>query len=410
MDERADSLAPKEPVLEQIAKEAAEPALFPPIVLRLYREGRALKARRELLRHARSERNERQAERQRARAADLYLWREAVNSPPKMYTLNGIGTRLLGRYQPTQEGVYIATLWLTFLFLPIWPLRAYLVLPAPDGGWRFFGRTPIPPGGVRARKISGPVVTLLAALLAWTLYWSATHVDLYVYNGFDRPVRVEVADQEHVVPAWGTVLVENLPEETTRLSAEFDGHSGLLEESEVDLSGHARETVVYNVAGRGVLRIEYVTYGDDDTPVDTPVQGEFLGAGPVLFAERVDYPFEQPPDSIWDSSDDPVTRSVLLSVGARAAAIEVVSTLVELGRLEQALAVAHAELLANPADAQLISFTATVLLANDFDAQLELVRDALERSPDEVELHRLYQELSPREGRDTAGARGNSLD
>lgn len=405
-DERADSLTPEEPILQKVAREAGEPALFPPLVLRLHREGRALKARKELIRHARSERNERLAQLQRARAADLYLWREALDSPPTMYSLNGIGTRLLGRYQPTQEGLCISTLWFTIVFLPVWPLRAYLVLPAPKGGWRFFARTPIPPNGARARKITGTVTTLLAALLAWTLYWSATHVDLYVYNGFDRPVWVEVDDQEHVVPAWGTVLVENLPGKITRLSAEFDGHPGPLEESEVDLSGHARETVVYNVAGRGVLRIESVTFGDEDAPV----QGEFLRADPVLFEERVDYPFEEPPDSIWTSSDDPVTRSVLYSVGAGAAAIDVVSTLVELGRPEQALTVARAELLANPTDAQLILFAATVLLANDFDAQLELVRDALERSPDEVELHRLYQELSPRDGRDTVRARGASLD
>ena len=246
-DERAHSLTPEEPILQNVAREAGEPALFPPMVLRLHREGRALKARKELLRHARSERNERLAERQRAQAADLYLWREAVTSPPRMYTLNGIGTRLLGRYQPTQEGLCIATLWFTLVFLPIWPIRGYLVLPAPDGGWRFFGRTPIPPNGVRARKFSGTVAMLLVASLSWTLYWSATHVDLYVYNGFDRPVRVEVADQERIVPAWGMVVVEDLREGVTRLSAKFEGDPGPLEELEVDLSGHARETVVYNV-------------------------------------------------------------------------------------------------------------------------------------------------------------------
>ena len=405
-DKRADSLTPEEPVLQHVAREAGEPGLFPPMVLRLHREGRALKARKELLRHARSERNQRLAERQRTQANDLYLWREALTSPPTMLLVNGIGTRLLGRYQPIQEGVHIATLWFTLLFLPIWPLRAYLVLPLPSGGWHFLARTPVPPTGARARKISGTMITLLVASLAGFLYWSATHVDLYVYNGFDRPVRVEVADQQRIVPAWGMELVEDLRGRVTWLSAKFEGDPGPLEEFEVDLSGHARETVIYNVAGRGVLGIDSVTYGDGDAPV----KGDLLDAGPVLFEERVDYPFEEPPDSISTYSDDPVIRSVLYPAGAGAAAIEVVSTLLDLGRAEQALTVARAELLANPADAQLVRLAATALLADDLDAQLQLVHDALERSPEEVELRLLFQELSTRDGGDTVLARGASPD
>lgn len=44
--------------------------------------------------------------------------------PPKMFTYNGIGERLLGwRHGP--EGRATATLWFTFLYLPIFPIARY---------------------------------------------------------------------------------------------------------------------------------------------------------------------------------------------------------------------------------------------------------------------------------------------
>jgi hypothetical protein len=62
-----------------------------------------------------------------------------VKSPPPLFTLNGFGITLysLGiKYPPKPEWQY-ATLFLVFLFIPVLPLRRYLVRPAPSGGWYF---------------------------------------------------------------------------------------------------------------------------------------------------------------------------------------------------------------------------------------------------------------------------------
>jgi len=76
--------------------------------------------------------------------------------------------------------------------------------------------------------------------------------------------------------------------------------------------------------------------------------------------------------------------------------IPVVSTLVDLGRADQALTVARAELTADPANDELAWYTTQALLTGDREAQVALLRWCLERAPDAVEMHRTYQALFPR--------------
>jgi uncharacterized membrane protein len=45
-----------------------------------------------------------------------------------MFTLNGIGTTLIGKKDKDIDGSYITTKWFTFFFLPIIPLNSYRVI------------------------------------------------------------------------------------------------------------------------------------------------------------------------------------------------------------------------------------------------------------------------------------------
>jgi hypothetical protein len=45
------------------------------------------------------------------------------------YTLNGCGTSYYGHRDPAEDGSYVTTLWVTFLWIPLLPLRSYRVLP-----------------------------------------------------------------------------------------------------------------------------------------------------------------------------------------------------------------------------------------------------------------------------------------
>src|SRR5204863_2721781 len=65
-----------------------------------------------------------------------------LKSAPSLMTFNGIGTMLVGERDRRGDGSYVATLCLVFIFVPILPLRAYLVR-GEGRGWSFFGRVPL---------------------------------------------------------------------------------------------------------------------------------------------------------------------------------------------------------------------------------------------------------------------------
>jgi hypothetical protein len=67
-----------------------------------------------------------------------------IDSAPTMYTFNGIGTTLYGRrdYDPHSQS-YIATLYFTFIFLPVFPLASYRVKSVDGGRYQFLGRAPV---------------------------------------------------------------------------------------------------------------------------------------------------------------------------------------------------------------------------------------------------------------------------
>jgi hypothetical protein len=64
---------------------------------------------------------------------------KAVKNAPSLHTINGVGTALysLGVKYPPNPELQLATLYFVFLFIPIIPLKRYLVRPAPGGGWYF---------------------------------------------------------------------------------------------------------------------------------------------------------------------------------------------------------------------------------------------------------------------------------
>ena len=66
---------------------------------------------------------------------------QRIDSAPTMYTFNGIGTTLYGRrnYDPHSQS-YIATLYFTFIFLPIIPLASYRVKSEGGGRYHFLGK------------------------------------------------------------------------------------------------------------------------------------------------------------------------------------------------------------------------------------------------------------------------------
>jgi len=261
--------------LAAAVRASGDPELLPSAVIELHGSGHALGARQQLLRQIRWERDQTRAAKQRALAKDLRLWLEPVQHPPEMLTFYGIGTRLYGSHQAAQNGSHIATLWFVILYLPIWPIASYLVVDAPSGGWYFLARSPLPPVARTARRVFPWVIGALLAVLSWIPYQAGRRTDILVFNGFDRPVIADVGDQQVTVPPRADGAVRNLPLVVTRLRARWAGEDESFDSLAVDLSGHGRHRVIYNVAGRGVLELGYIVYGPGPDK-----EGRLLEAGP----------------------------------------------------------------------------------------------------------------------------------
>jgi tetratricopeptide (TPR) repeat protein len=306
-----------------------------------------------------------------------------------MYTFNGIGSMLYGKYQKESDGSFIATIWLVLVFVPLWPFAAYLVLRNPEGeGWLFLARAPLPPLA-RGARVATAAAVLTAMIAAYAISRSAaTHTDVFAYNGFDRPVVAYVGDSERVVPAHRHEVFEGVSLDSTRFSASWKDEAGPFESFQVDLSGHGDETIVYNVGDQAVLWVDYVVYGEG-----TPREGHTLVEGPVIFlGEEIDYPFTTPPDSKYVYGSG-IENSVLHAVGAGLSALGTVSLGTPILSSAAALAAARAELQAHPENVQLAYMTASALLFDDPDEAVEVIRSCRERLPDDVHLHRMYQEI-----------------
>src|SRR5262245_35537721 len=67
-----------------------------------------------------------------------------INSPPSLWTVNGIGTMAYGArdYDPMTH-TYVKTQCLCLVFIPVLALGAYRVADAPEGGWYFLGKVPL---------------------------------------------------------------------------------------------------------------------------------------------------------------------------------------------------------------------------------------------------------------------------
>jgi hypothetical protein len=161
--------------LDEIARQQQNPGLFPSEVTELYRSGRRLAAHHALSAAARAQ--PAQGQRWSVWLDDLRLWAEPGRSP-SMFTFNGMGTMLYGKYQLHSDNTRIATLYFVFAFLPLFPIESYLVSPAPTKGWRsswyFLGQTPMAPG---ARKVRWVIPAGLAMIAAYAVLVGLSVVD-----------------------------------------------------------------------------------------------------------------------------------------------------------------------------------------------------------------------------------------
>lgn len=100
-----------------------------------------------------------------------------IKGPPSLVTFNGIGLTLCGRRNEAADGTYVATLCFAVIFIPLFPVRSYLVRSLGDNSWGFLGRVPLSAFARWWRRVVLIVPTLLLLrIFALEAYESSSYV------------------------------------------------------------------------------------------------------------------------------------------------------------------------------------------------------------------------------------------
>jgi hypothetical protein len=67
---------------------------------------------------------------------------ERIEEAPTLWRLNGVGTTMLGSYRDPNlpPSCYFSVLFFTLLFVPVIPIKIYLISPAAAGRMKFHGK------------------------------------------------------------------------------------------------------------------------------------------------------------------------------------------------------------------------------------------------------------------------------
>lgn len=225
------------------------------------------------------------------------LFLEPVRSAPFLATLNGFGARVYGDSERDHsDGTYVTSYFITGLWVPLFPLSAYLVADGEGAGrsWHFIGKVPL-----------GPLLYLwqrLLALLALggivvgaaTAFYASRHNDIQVVNGLPLPVKVTIAGAGVAdVPAFGRVT---LSAPTGPHAVEVKSGDVVLESGSIDVHSGV-DVLAYNVLGAGFIYDEQIVYAaSNSTPSNTP-PAVHCGQR-VVEIDGVEFAFKEPPETM----------------------------------------------------------------------------------------------------------------
>ncbi|HEV8480420.1 MAG TPA: hypothetical protein VGR66_06460 [Candidatus Eisenbacteria bacterium] len=273
------------------------------------------------------------------------LFLQPLKGAPWMVTYNGVGASVYGATElDPQDRTSVKTHYLVFVFLPFFPLGAYLTRPAEQGkGWTFFGKVPLSLPLYLWQRGVALIVLLLVLGGALSAVAAARYNTVHVANGFPFPVQVKIGSAEAVVMA-GSVGKVRASVGTQPIEVRRDGV--VIDHGSVDVP-RGFDAVVYNVLGAAPVYLETVTYTADSH--DRPEESGELFCGRKSFAfDHVDYAFSDPPGQLSMPKDSKQVQKkhmgILSAEPAKCAKyLEKIGQTAGAGELRDALAKLHVQ-------------------------------------------------------------------
>jgi hypothetical protein len=326
--------------------------------------------------------------------ASRRLFIQPLEGAPTMLTYNGVGSRPYGNSEPdSSDGTYIMTLYLVVLFVPVYPLAAYLVRGASGEGWSFFGKVPLSSVGYVWQRALALAGVGAVAFGIFNAVGAARYNTVQVVNALPATVEVQVGAGGPVKVERGGVVGVRTKVGNQDVVVRLDGKE--LERGKLDVK-RGFDVVAWNVMGAAPLFLETVSYsaeGSSSPPAPNSEPRFSCGERQVL-QEDVDYAFRDAPESIKMDKHESVTRRSHFDL----AKTPPVFCVFELNHRKELVKAQQLALdLAKVSDYDLETVARlTNWLAEKGDSAraLAMSDEGRKRHDGELEQHRLYQSLA----------------
>lgn len=228
---------------------------------------------------------------------------------PAMMTYNGIGSRPYGNSEPdAADGTFIMTLYLVVVFVPVYPLAAYLVQSAESGqGWSFFGKVPLSSVGYVWQRALALVGVGAVALGVFNAVGAARYNTVQIVNALPAAVEVRVGTEAPVTVTQGSVAKLKTRVGVQDVVVRLKGKE--IERGRLDVR-RGYDVNAWNVLGAAPLFLEDVSYSAEGSSAPRPPDTEprFSCGERQVLNDDVDYAFSEPPASIKMDKHASVTR------------------------------------------------------------------------------------------------------
>ncbi len=327
------------------------------------------------------------------------LFIEPLKGAPIMFTYNGIGTSIYGRDEiDPNDATYAKTLFLVFVFVPIFPFGSYVVRDGESSNsWGFMGRLPL---GAATYLWQRAIALGILGGVAWGAFssmYEARSNTVHVVNGLSTPVKFRVGEEAEVTVAPESVAEIRSAVGEQPVTVVANGHE--IETGTLDVR-RGYDAVVWNVLGVGIVyreSVQYVAKGAA-APSDskaTPRCGESS-----IVEDDLDYVLEAAPSEIsMPKNSSVVYRSRL---GFEKGSPELCLDYLANGTKEQQaraleLVSRYAEAMNYDVESTRLGFEIGFKLGS-MDAVVKLAERALDAHEDSIEHHRYYQSALEQSG------------
>lgn len=317
------------------------------------------------------------------------LFLEPIASAPTLFTYNGCGFRIYGRADRDSDGTYVSTHYLTFVYVPLFPLRSYLTADGDTAkSYRFVGKVPGSLATYLWQRLVALAVVLSVAVASAHAIDDSLHGTLHVTNGLALPVHVELSGAPPVDVPGGREVPIRASAGRHHISVLLEGAP--IETGDLDLP-RGKTVSFWNVLGAALVFVENVSYAANATPdAASEEEPEVHCSAGFGSAEDVVDAFTESPRTISMSKDS--GKVVRRRVDFMRTPNACVGYLSATGKTGPAAALARK--IAEVGHYRLEDVNVALELlkrAGEEDAVVSLARAARDQNPTSVEFHRTYQ-------------------